>query len=331
MANIHSLFESLQQSTFAGEQNRFIAVTIPEYPHFHLAKDSDQLPSLLISVTDTSMGSAPPITLEHLSVVFDVPCRISKSDGITDEGVFTVIRCIGQERLLHTYFLRAIRVLLDLLPTSPTKAEVGQAISTLVELFRSITNSPKKSIQGLWAELFLIDTALHPELLVAAWHTTPHDRFDFNAGDERLEVKSTSQRIRQHHFALDQLVPIEGTMVVIASLFTEPVNRGMTVIELADKIRGKLHAFPSLAEYLDRVVTTTLGNNWRAAFDEQFDGHLALSTLRFYDAATIPSIPTPLPLGISDVHFRSDLSVCTPIDLTQFPKTSPLFSAFRKK
>jgi hypothetical protein len=331
MVDIQSLFESLQPSKFAGEQNRFVAIAIPEYPYFHLAKDSDQLPSLLISVTDTSAKPAPPITLEHLSIVFDAPCRISRSDGASDEGIFTVIRCIGRERLLHTYFLRAIRVLFDLLPTTPTKAEVGQAISTLVELFRSITSSPKKSIQGLWAELFLIDTALRPEILVAAWHTTPHDRFDFNAGNERIEVKSTSQRIRQHHFALDQLVPIEGTRIVIASLFTEPVSRGITVIELADKIRDKLRAFPVLAEHLDRIVTTTLGNNWRAAFDEAFDRQLALTTLQFYDAATLPSIPIPLPIGISDVHFRADLSICPSLDLTRSSKTRPLLSTLRRR
>jgi hypothetical protein len=257
--------------------------------------------------------------------------RITKSDGLTVEGIFTVIRCTGQEHLLHTYFLRVIRLLFDLLPNTPTKSEVAQAVITFVELFRSITTPPKMSLQGLWAELLVINSVLHPEILVAAWHATPRDRFDFNAGSERLEIKSTSHRVRQHHFALDQLTPIEGATIIIGSLFTEQVSHGLTVMELADNIRQKLHPFPALIEHLDRIVTTTLGDNWRAAFDEPFDRQLALSTLEFYDAATIPAIPTPLPIGVSDVHFKADLSACSPIDLTNFPKSSPLLSALRKR
>lgn len=332
MVDIQSLFDDIQHPAFAIDQNRFVAVNIPTYPHFHLAKDGNQFPSLLISVSDSTIKRATaPITLEHLSVVFDVPCRISTSDGTSKEGVFTVIRCTGQERLLHTYFLRTLRLLFDLLPSTPTKTEVAQAVSTLVELFRSILIPPRKSLQGLWAELLVIDCSMRPDIMVTAWHTTPRDRFDFNVGHERLEVKSTSQRLRQHHFALDQLAPIEGTQVIVASLFTERVNHGITVMELADSVRGKLHPFPALLEHLDRIVTTTLGDSWRAAYEENFDKQLALSTLQFYDASTIPSIPLPLPLGVSDVHFRVDLSACSPIDLSRFPKTSLLFSAIKKK
>jgi len=332
MVDIQALFDDIQHPAFAVDQNRFVAVSIPAYPHFHLAKDGNQFPSLLISVSDsTTKRSTAPITLEHLSVVFDVPCRISTSDGTSKEGVFTVIRCTGQERLLHSYFLRTLRLLFDLLPSTPTKAEVGQAVSTLVELFRSILTPPRKSLQGLWAELLVIDCAMRPDLLVAAWHATPRDRFDFNAGYERLEVKSTSQRIRQHHFALDQVIEIEDTKVLIASLFTEVVNNGTTIMELTDNVRRKVELYPDLVAHLDRIVITTLGENWRMAFEEAFDKALALSSLRFYDVPSIPKIQLPLPTAISDVHFRVDLSSIEPFDLAQISRDSKLFSSFKKR
>src|SRR5690606_34102020 len=141
------------------------------------------------------------IALEHLNISFDVSCRITKTDGTTEESVYTVIRCVGEDRLLHAYFLRILRLLIDLLPHFPKKADVSHAVSILIELFRSISTSPRKSLQGLWAELLVIDHAIHPEILIEAWHTTPYDRFDFTLENERLEVKSTSQRIRQHHFS----------------------------------------------------------------------------------------------------------------------------------
>jgi len=332
MVDILSLFDDIKNPVFATDQERFVAVNIPTYPHFYLAKDGNHFPSLLISVSDsTTKRSTAPITLEHLSVIFDVPCRVTTSNGISEDGIFTVIRCTGHERLLHSYFLRTLRLIFDLLPTIPTKAKVAHAVSTLVELFRSIFTPPRKSLQGLWAELLIIDSVQRPNLLVTTWHATPNDRFDFNAGHERLEVKSTTQSIRQHHFALDQLTPIEGTQVIIASLFTERVNHGITVMELADSVREKLSTFPTLIEHLDRIVTTTLGDSWRTAYEETFDKQLALSSLQFYDASRIPSIPLPLPQGVSDVHFRVDLSACVPIESIHLSRSNLLLSTIKNR
>lgn len=330
MLDLLSIFQAIHVPAELGDSSQFGAVSLPEYPHFHLAKDGQGFPSMLISIREGGRKSnTPSITLEHVNVYFDVFCRITRDDGSTIEGVFTVIRCTGRERLLHVYFLRVVRILFDLLPELPTKAEVAKAIKTLVELFRASTSPPRKSVQGLWAELLLIDTARKPEKLVTAWHSTPLDRYDFNADGERLEVKCTAQRVRQHYFSLDQLVPVEGTQVIIASLFTEAVTTGTTVIQLADNIRDKIAAFPELVEHLDRIVVLTLGENWRTAFEDVFDKHLALSTLCFYDAPTIPTVGFPLPVGVSEVRFKSDLTLCEPLDMAKLQHKGSLFSALR--
>lgn len=314
--------------TELNDSSQFCAIHLPDYPHFHLAKDDQGFPTILISIREGGRRSnTQSIILEHVSVYFDVFCRITRNDGAAIEGVFTVIHCTGRERLLHAYFLRVVRILFDLLPELPTKVEVAKAIKTLVELFRASTAPPRKSIQGLWAELLMIDAARKPEKLVAAWHSTPLDRYDFNADGERLEVKCTAQRVRQHYFSLEQLVPVEGTQVIIASLFTEAVTIGTTVNQLADSVRGKIAAFPDLVEHLDRIVVLTLGENWRTAFEDVFDKHLGLSTLRFYDALTIPIIDLPLPTGVSEVRFKADLSLCEPIDVAKLQDRGTLFSA----
>ena len=45
MVDIQALFDDIQNPSFSADQTRFVAVTIPEYPHFHLAKDGEQSPS----------------------------------------------------------------------------------------------------------------------------------------------------------------------------------------------------------------------------------------------------------------------------------------------
>lgn len=63
------------------------------------------------------------------------------------------------------------------------------------------------SIQGLWAELFVISIASNPEYLLKAWHSSLNDVYDFNDGIDKIEVKSTSKSHRIHKFSYDQLSP----------------------------------------------------------------------------------------------------------------------------
>jgi hypothetical protein len=332
MVDIHTLFEAIPLVSLRGEGDQFIATTLSEYSHLNIARDAKGNPSILISVIDqTAKADAPTIALEHLHIMFDVRCTVIRNNAPPAEGKFTVLRCVGQDRLMHKYFLSIVRLLFDLLPSIPTREQIHEVLRTLIELFRAVSISPKKSIQGLWAELLIIETSKHPETLVSAWHHNPFDRYDFNLGSERLEVKSTSRNSREHHFALDQLAIIDDAQVLVASLFAEPVNRGATVMDFAESIREKIATYPELVAHFDRVVVTTLGSHWRDAFEISFDKSLALSTLRFYDIRAIPNIPGPLHPAITNVRFNVDLSGCKAVDLKSFRHIGELYSALKRR
>lgn len=72
-------------------------------------------------------------------------------------------------------------------------------MNQLIELFRAIAKPARKSLQGLWAELFLISRAHQPAILVNAWHTVVEDRYGFAVDNQRIEVKGFSGQIRQHY------------------------------------------------------------------------------------------------------------------------------------
>ena len=129
-----------------------------------------------------------------------------------------MIRCASTDRALHLYFLRVADAVLATFGEQPTGREVTQAIDHLVELFHAVEQPARKSLQGLWAEVFLIARAADPAALVEAWHGVSTDRYDFMVGSQRIEVKSTAGSTREHHFSLEQLHPPEGTEVLIASL-----------------------------------------------------------------------------------------------------------------
>jgi len=310
------------------ENMRFSAQPIPGYERHRLGKDKQETPSLLISVSDSTENQRPiPIRLEYLSIQYDVDCRISYPDGSIEEGYFTIIRCTGSEKVLHDYFLRIIGAIVISLGPTPTRIDVAQAIDKLVELFRAMTEKPRKSIQGLWAELFLIARARKTATMVAAWHITPNDCYDFSAGNHRIEVKSVAGRVRQHHFMLEQLCPPADTNVLIASLFVEHAGSGTSVMELIESIRLRISKHPDLVLQFDRMIALTIGKYWRYASEERFDRELAEESLAFFEPCAIPMINPSLPTGVSSVHFKSDLTGRPTANLVHYRAMGGLFQA----
>src|SRR6266516_4528714 len=146
MLDLVALFNSFQPpDTKTGQTARFSAQPIPGYEQHRLAKDASDTPSLLISIADTSSNERPvPLKLEHLTVQYDMDCRISRFDGSIEEGRFTVVRCTDNDKALHTYFLRIIGAIVVSLGTTPSRRDVAYAIKNLIELFRAMAEKPRK-------------------------------------------------------------------------------------------------------------------------------------------------------------------------------------------
>ena len=96
-----------------------------------------------------------------------------------------------------------------------------------------MTDSPTNTVNGLWSELFLIENSTNPKELINYWHNLPEEKFDFNAGKERIEVKSSSSFERKHIFSAEQLNPPSDTQVLIASVFLKQYLRDLKTPFLA--------------------------------------------------------------------------------------------------
>ena len=229
-----------------------------------IGKSTAGYPALLIAVQPAPARDRPaPIVLEHVRVQHDVDCIVHRPDGTEETSRFTLILCTCSDRLMQEYFLRTVSSVVFGLYNVPSQGDVVQAINTLVELFRSMTQAPRKSVQGLWAELLVIAEAPEPAELIQFWHSLPEDRYDLTAGIQRVEVKSTTGRVRSHHFSLDQVRPPLGTRVLVASLFAESAAGGTSVLELFEEIRAHAAGDMTSLLHLDRVLRLSLGNAWR--------------------------------------------------------------------
>lgn len=323
------LFDALPSPSIAvGSGARFATLPISDHEFHRVGKDAQGAPLLLIAVADTAGRARPaPIVLEHLTVQHDMPCRVLRPDGTVEERRFTVVRCTGTDSTLRTYFLRLTSTIVAALGTAPSRADVAGAIERLAELFRALAEPPRKTMRGLWAELLVIAQGRDPAALIGAWHTTLEDRYDFSLGSQRIEVKSTTGRARQHHFSLEQLIPPAGTDLLVASLFVEQAGAGISVAELAGEIRARVANDPQAVLHVDRIVALTLGEGWRRAGEERFDRELAESSLAFFEPAVIPAVGVQLPRGVSEVRFKSDLIGCPTADLAYHRAAGKLFRA----
>ncbi len=264
---------------------------------------------LLLPPDDGRAG--PEHDLEHIWVSPNMTYKIVDSGGSRTQTV-AVISTKSHQAWLVNAFLELVAMLFES-GVSSDPDSVRKLVQDLIALFRALTQPGKKSLQGLWGELFLIDQSEDIELAVKSWHTTPNDRYDFGRTHERVEVKSTTGP-RIHTFAHAQLCPVPGLQVTIASLVLNPVGDGRTCADLVGRILVKLNDDVLKRGFVDQVVRT-LGTNWQNQSGVRFDLEQAKQGLKFFDVESVPKITSSVPPNVHGVTYQSDLQVAA--DLSQ--------------
>jgi hypothetical protein len=226
---------------------------------------------------------------------------------------------------LQNYFLGIAQSLLKSLSKKPTQKEVFETFKNFVEIFRSLSETPIKTIQGLWAELILIERSKNPETLINYWHINPEEKFDFNADKEKIEVKSSSSLERVHIFTAEQLNPTDDSQIIIASIFTKQVSNGLNVLDLLEKISVQIND-NELLEKVYKIVSKTLGNTFEQTTKIKYDYELAKNSLRFYRYQDISKVErVNIPSRVSEVKFKSDLTNINSTDIEKIIKNGQLF------
>ena len=333
--DLRTLFGTIKPGSREGVMsvaNRHIdSVTVPEWPGYHLGRDQSGHPVLLVEQRP-GVSAAPPLVLENLSVEHDVPCTIVSDVSQHRRVRATIVRCTSSDPDLHDLFLHVVESLIVVLGTEPTDASIHTVIAEVIALFRKLAvERPLKSLQGLWAELFLMAQARRPDILAGAWHITPVELWDFNAGPQRLEVKSSGSDTRKHRFSLPQLLAPTGATVLVASISVRPAAQGLTVMDILRDLKARLNQWPHLSYRVDQVAASTLGSGWAEAFSTRFDLEVAKESVAFFASQTIPSPHSPLPSGVSDVHFVSDLSYASPLAADRLRAMDGLVAAAQRR
>jgi putative PD-(D/E)XK family protein DUF4420 len=301
----------------------FSGANIAETKH-HLGKDSRGRPAILLNVSAAKLRPASTI-LKNLRVEHGLHCRISTPVGLID-GEFSLLHCQSDSELLQNCFFELSEVLLRSLSAQPDAGEVSRIVERMAALFLAIDRPPTRAVQGLWGELLMICHAQHVIIAVEAWHTDACDHYDFAHGLFRLEVKTSGDRSRNHHFSYEQVYGADDVDVTIASMFVESSAAGRKLGELWDTVRSAVAAEADLRVKVDEICLQTLGATWQDARSLAYDDSLALDSLAYFAANQIPRVPRALPIGVSEVKFRSDLAFGAPLEFSR-KRLNPLLEA----
>ncbi len=305
----------------------FNANALSDFPFAKIGVNYLGFPVILISSKfDRTHLNQKNIKLKYIELTHNVECKVTVN-GKSQIDHYSVITFKSDDEVMQNYFFGIALSLLNSISNNPTQIEIFETFKNFIEVFRSLTENPTSTVQGLWAELLLIEQSKNPRILINYWHNIPEEKFDFNADKEKIEVKSSSNLERVHFFNAEQLNPPTDSQVIIASIFTKQVSNGLNIIDLLNSIEKRIIDL-DLKEKIFRIVSKTLGNTFEQTVKIKFDYDLAKNSLLFYRYQDISKIErVNIPERVSEVKFKSDLTSVNSVDYREFASYVKLFSA----
>jgi len=301
--SIYKIFTNLEQRE--ANKDSFSAASLPFTKKHKIGVSSEGYPMFFIECNDATHSL--DLNLELISVLFNKPCKLIEN-GKQSENNYTIISLKTDNVDFQKYFIEIGSIVLELLSDNPSHKQLKAEVQKLIDLFSRFNRPSSKTIQGLWAELLIIEQAKSPEYLIRSWHSSPDDKFDFNDGQDKIEVKSTSKTRRVHSFALEQLNPNKNSNLLIASVFVVESGRGKNIFDLIDSICKQVQDL-QLQFRLNDILSQTLGSDFDKAFNIYFDYQQAIDTLAFFDFKDIPTISSnKIPEEISNIRLDCDIS-----------------------
>ena len=312
MQTIFSTFQKLKEESL-GNVEGFNIASLPSIKHHKIGVSTNRQPIFFIKCDNSERVSVLDSSLEFITVQFNRECQLLTNKQKVEDGIYSIIYLKTDLIDLQEYFLEIVFLIIKKLKPIPTLQELKIEVEKLIELFSKFSKSPTKTIQGLWAELFVIEQSKNPTYLIQAWHKSVTDRFDFNDGIDKIEVKSTSKNRRIHSFSIEQLHPNLNSKLIISSIIVVETGIGKNIFDLINLIENKVKD-RELQFRINEIIAQTLGNTLFKAFELYFDYQLATDSLQFYDCENIPKIDLQtIPIDVTNIRFDSDLTNIQPI------------------
>lgn len=307
MKSVFKIFQELKNES-PRNGDSFAIASLPSIKNHKIGISQNGQPMFFIKCDNSTNSKSLDSNLEFISVQFNRQCQLINKKLKIEEDVYTIISLKTDSDYLQEYFLKIVFVLVNNIPEKPLLKDLKIEIEKLINLFTKFSKPPLKTIQGLWAELLVIEQSKEPDYLIQSWHNSASDKYDFNDGIDKVEVKSTAKSRRIHSFSLEQLMPNTNSKLIVTSIFSIETGTGTNIFDLIDKIEAKIND-KNLSFRVNEMVGLTLGKDFEKSLDVFFDYQFAIDSIQHYNSDDIPSISdNHIPSNIMNVRFDCDLT-----------------------
>lgn len=328
MKTAYQLFKQININLEQEVESRFHVISLPGKLH-KLGSSVEGFPKFFVVTSDQNMMQN--LNAELLTVEYNVLCNIIEGDSVFDNQYFTIITLRSNNEQLKKMFLDVFLMMLETLAQKPSNLSLASKVESLLSIFAKLKHRPLHKLQGLWAELLLIEQSKDPATVARAWHATPNSKYDFTIGGDKIEVKSTQGENRIHHFSLDQLNPSQNSRLLVCSVIVRESGngaKGYSVFDLYDHISQKIPDI-QVRMHIYETIVDTLGNEFYEAQNKYFDYIEACDRLALYYYLDVPKInKEDVPENVTEVRFSSNLTYLKDIRESNFIKgDSELFNS----
>ena len=271
-----------------------------------IAKDHKGRPVFFIQTSGLAKNSNP-ITLEKITLKHSKKIIIQNKKN-KREYEFSLIHFTDNNNVFYEYFLDQIDSLNKLIKKNISKIDLENFLNTIIEIWRGIKEPSKEKIIGLWGELFTILNSKDIELAAISWHNKNNNKFDFYNNNEAVEIKSTTNNIRKHHFSQSQLNSKEEIFII--SLLLQDDFSGYTIHDLKKKILEKIKDEKLILNF-KRIYYKTIGLYNEVKIKKiKFNFSYTKNNIKIFNSKDVQIIKN-IPEHITDVEFVLNLSLCS--------------------
>jgi len=303
MSNIKEIFNRMLVTHGAEKRDFYFVDPIEENNQVRVGFSPDGFPSLLI-ITETDLIPLEPINLSGLNATFNLKCLVNTNED-SEEGTFHVITYIEEDIYLRDFFFEFFGDIFSK-NTSLSSELLRIKIEHLAQLFSYKKKKSHKTIQGLWAELFIIDIAQDSTTWAGQWPEKTETTFDFLLSHIGVDVKSFAGANRKHFFKYEQLHNQSVEQTIVLSMCVTEDEGGISIFDLYNNIKTKIND-DEILEKLRNKIFKLAGDN--SPDTQTFNFSIARETLMIVEGCSIPNIQEgSFPSTVTNVTFRSDCS-----------------------
>lgn len=323
-ALLHKIYLELAQHVDAElSSSTFMISSVPQSKCYFVGTDRDRKPVLLIESTNDPGSIFAPIQLTNIDVQFAMLCEVATIEGHRFRSRFSIVRCHLTDVDNVRHFMAACSAVLALLGEDTEITKVRATLLRLVSIFEPSHTASRRSVAGLFGELYLLLRSRDLPATLEAWRLSDSATYDFSFRSCHVEVKTSTVMRRSHLFSFEQCHPAFGTHVYVVSLFANQASNGLSIRQIVDTIVSRLDKHPALVLKLYEAVARTVGFDTRRLGITRFDLAAADRSFATFDVADIPKLRFPLPKGVDSVRFRSDLSGVSGLQADYIVANSP--------